>query len=196
VTTETEGRWRPEEGYKFVNPGSGDLIVVDNGRVDDAIRAATVVVSLNEQIGRLKELSGLAQYNRVEVALNILATKWLISMPLAVSAAQREILIEHTKGELRDLLKQVLQTSVNQMTNDIRKLTPWVWNPFASQKRQLLEDADRDILALKNRAEHEIGEGATFRDIRSGSQRSALQYNSGQALSQLLDINNQRRWAK
>jgi hypothetical protein len=196
VTTETEGRWRPEQGYKFLNPGSGDLIAVDNGRVDEVIRAAKVVVSLNEQKGRLEELSGLAQYDRVESALKILGTNWVIVMPLAASAAQREILIQHTKKELRDLLNQVLQASVNQISNDIHKLSPWEWNLLRLQELRLFAEMDREVLALRERANHEIYEEATFHDIRSGSQRSALQYNSAQALRQLLDINNQRRWAK
>ena len=81
------------------------------------------------------------------------------------------------------------------MSNDVRKLTPFVWNPFAAQKRQLLAQMDRDILDQKERAEREIAGGTTFREIRSGSERSALQYNSGQALRQLFEVNNKRRWA-
>ncbi len=195
IASENEGRWRPEEGYKFLNPGSGDLIVVDNGRVDDVIHTARVVVNLNEQIGRLKELSGLDQYDRVESALKILGTRWVIAMPLAASAAQREILIERTNAELRTLLKQVLHASVRQMSNDIHRLSPWEWNLFKAEERRIFAELDREVLALKDRAEREIDEGA-FRDIRSGSQRSAVQFNSGQALTQLLNINNQRRWAK
>src|SRR5258708_2703297 len=192
IASENEGRWRPEEGYKFLNPGSGDLIVVDNGRVDDVIHTARVVVNLNEQIGRLKELSGLDQYDRVENALKILGTRWVIAMPLAASAAQREILIERTNAELRTLLKQVLHASVRQMSNDIHRLSPWEWNLFKSEEWRIFAELDREVLALKDRAEREIDEGA-FRDIRSGSQRSAVQFNSGQALTQLLNIINQRR---
>ena len=197
VSSEEQGTWHPEDGYTWVDRSvPGDFRVVDNGLVDEVIRAASVVVRLNEQKARLEELSGLNQYDRVESALKILATDWVISMPLARSSAQREILIEQAKGELKGLMKQALQASVNQMSGDIKKLTPFWWDPSAAHKRELIARWDREVLELKGRAEHEIDDTSILREVRSGSDRSVLQYQSGQALRQLLEINTKRSWAK
>ena len=192
VTSDKEGLWRPEIGYKFVDPNDHQLRVVGNGLVDSAIRIAAVAISFNDQKGRLEELSKLDQYDRVEAALSILATSCVITDPLAASVAQREILITRAKAELQDLMKQVLRASVYQMSSDIKRSAPFSWNPFGEQQRQLLEQTDHEIFLLEGRAEGEITAPASFREIRSGSEESALEYNSGQALRQLLSINHGR----
>jgi hypothetical protein len=192
VASKEEGYWHPKEGYKFINPHTSDLRVVDNGLVDNAIRATDFATSFKDEKAHLEELSGLDQYDRVEAALTILATNCVITDPLAESAAQREVVITHTKAELRDLMKRAVRASVYQMSGDIKRMVPFSWNPFGDQQRQVLAQTDREIFLLEGRAEDEIDAPANFREIRSGSGKAALEYNSGQALRQLLSINSNR----
>jgi hypothetical protein len=162
--------------------------------VDAALSAALIVTTLDEQKRHLKELSGLDQAARIEAALKILASEWVVAIPWAASAVQRDILIEHTKSELRNLMLQSVRASVAQITTDIRTLAPYYWNPLGSARRRELEQAERNVVETARSAEREISAQDTFREIRSGSNKSALQFKSGEALMQLRQIQSTGRW--
>jgi hypothetical protein len=201
IATETPGEWRPEDGYIWRNRNEiradTDYLVVEDHKVADALRAASIVVRLPEQLDNISEFWGFKEYDygRVTAALKILASGWIVDMPLAADRRQREVLLDHATKELKWMMKDTLSTIVEQMLDDMKKLTPYKWNPFGAEQRELIAHLKMDTYALRSRGENEIDSEASFTRIRSGSQRSALRYNSGQALGQLLEINSRRRWA-
>jgi hypothetical protein len=205
VASGEEGRWLPEDGYMWGPDDWPNLArdrkpnasrAVEDHEVADALHAASEVVELHEQLDRLRDFSGLTQYDRVQTVLQILARRWVVDMPLAADSGQREILIKWARKELNDALTNALWTSVGLMLSDIKKLQPFEWNPLASQRREVIRILEDDIGDLQARATwDELDRDRTFTTIRSGSQLSALQYNPGPSLEQLLEINRRRRWA-
>ena len=196
VASDQEGKFHPEEGYKWVDPDSHTLEAIDNGLVDEAIRGAKIKYEFDDLKRRLNEFYGLTNYDRVQDALRILATGWIVPMPLAASPAQRNILLDHAQTELKRQLKAALKTIVDLMIEDMERVTPYSWNPFGEKQREAIKQMEIDITNLQSDASHQIEETDSniFREIRSGSQQAALQYYSSHALWQLEEINRKRNW--
>jgi hypothetical protein len=193
------GRWEPEDGYIWRSEPrhDTDFRVVEDHRVADALRLASVVVRWPEQLNHIEEFYGFKKYNynRVSAALHILASGWVVDMPAAADRRQREILVDHAAKELRGALKAALMSALEQITDDMRKLRPYKWNLFRAQQSELIGRLLNETETLHGSADDQIDSDTSFTIIRSGSQRSALQYSAGPALVRLAEINRERRWA-
>jgi hypothetical protein len=193
-TADREGEWRAEDGYLFVNPG--ELIVVEDGKVNEAIRQARRVYNWENLKEALKPKSGFEHQGRIEAALKILASAWVLHLPTAASRADREILIQRTRKELEALIKDVVQTTVLYIRNDIEKVTPFYWNPFSAGQRVRLAEMADDVSDVGARAGRALNGSGPIIEVRSGSDKSALQYASGAAFEQLLHLVTEKKWTK
>ena len=55
----------------------------------------------------------------------ILATPWLMAVPYAADAVQREALIKQAKTELQNLLEADALSGDNEMLADVRRIQPF-----------------------------------------------------------------------
>jgi hypothetical protein len=163
--------------------------------VERAIRAAVVVITLDQQIRHLQEITKYDQRNRVEAALKVLATHWLVPFPAAASAVHRDTVIKHARKELEDLLQNTLASTMALMLDDVRRLRPYAWNPFASRRRAEVESWERQILETGQGAKRELASPGTFREVRAPQPpRGALEFRPGKAMRQLQQIHQTGRW--
>lgn len=149
-----------------------------------------------QRLGELLELANTPawqQRSRVETVLTILATQWLMAIPYAVDAAQREALAKQAKEELKNLLEQTLDAATAQMLADVRRIQPFVWNPLGAEQRAVIAQVEREVADAKANAAREIRSDHTYREIVSG-QDSAIGFQSGPALRQLQDIHRSLVW--
>jgi tetratricopeptide (TPR) repeat protein len=149
-----------------------------------------------QRLGGLLELANTPawqQRSRVETVVTILATPWLVAIPYAADAAQREALVKQTKTELQNLLEQTLEAATTQMLADVRRIQPFVWNPLGAEQRAVIAQAEREVAEAKANAAREIRSDQTYREIASG-QDSAIEFQSGPALRQLQGIHRNLVW--
>jgi tetratricopeptide (TPR) repeat protein len=154
------------------------------------------IVAGIQRLGELLELVNIPawqQRSRVESVLTILATPWLMAVPYAADAVQREALIKQARSELQNLLEQTLEAATAQMLADVRRLQPFVWNPLGAEQRAVIAQAERKVADAKASAAREIRSDQTYREIVSG-QDSAIGFQSGPALRQLQDIHRNLVW--
>ena len=129
----------------------------------------------------------------IEAALEILATAWVISVPQAASAAQRDVVIRQVKLELKDLLHQALLSATLRMLDDVRRLEPFIWNPFGWEQRAAIAQMERDLADTRRRAEVEVRNDGTYGDVLTGG-TPAVAFRSGAAMRQLQDIHRTMLW--
>lgn len=163
--------------------------------VELAMRNATTVITLNEQIRQFEEISKLEQRHRVEAALKVLAAHWLVPVPRVADAVQRDAVIKQTRNELEGLLQKALTATVALMVDDVRRLQPFSWNPFAGARRREVESWERQVRDAGQRAERELASPATFREVRASQPpRGAVEFRPGKAMQQLRQIHQTGRW--
>ncbi len=164
--------------------------------VDNLSAREVEAVAGIQRLGELLELANVPawqQRSRVEAVLTILATPWLMAVPYAADAVQREALIKQARSELQHLLEQTLEAATTQMLTDVHRLQPFVWNPFGTEQRAVIAQAEREVADAKANAAREIRSTHTYRDIVSG-QDSAIEFQSGPALRQLQNIHRSLVW--
>lgn len=197
IATSSEGEFEPEDGFVWKNAARAirDYQTTENHLIEDAISAASWVETVELTRSKLEELSGLKFYSKVEFVLKEFAIDWLIKMPEVADRVAREQALQFAQDEVKGLLKQTLGNIVSLMLADIKELAPYRWNPFAAEKRALVARMEREIENLRVQATSEFDRLDSLTAIRSGRTKSALKYNPGPAIGQLLEINTRRRWA-
>jgi hypothetical protein len=96
---------------------------------------------------------------------------------------------------LEGLLQKTLTDAIALMVDDVRRLRPYAWNPFAGSRRAELERWEREILDTGKRAQSELASPGTFREVRAPQPpRGAIEFRPGKAIQQLQQINRTGRW--
>jgi len=142
---------------------------------------------------KAEDLPALEHRERIQAALEILASGWVVGAPHAASAVQRDVLLRQVRSELKDLLHQALMTATLRMMDDVRRIEPFIWNPFGWEQRAAIAQMERELTDVRRRADVEVRGDATYADVVAG-EFAGIQFRSGPAMRQLQDIHRTLSW--
>lgn len=173
LSAHEEGKWHPQDGFLWVSPGP-DYYRETFDVVGTAVAFAKRVETLNEYKTRVDETVAGRNKDRVEAALKILATGWLIRLPLA-SEMQREAVEEQARREIKDLMKNTLADAINLIQEHMATLTPFESvNPFNARRRQLVRQTAIELQAASEAAQRKLNESDALKLVRSGPHSAIL----------------------
>ncbi len=173
LSADEEGKWHPQDGFLWVSPGP-DYYRQTFDFVGSAVAFANRVATLNEYKTRLDETVAGRNKDRVEDALKIFATGWLVRLPLA-SEMQREVVEDRAKEKIKDLMKNTLADAINLIQRDMATLTPFErGNPFNARRRQVVRQTAIELQAASDAAQRQLNGSNAFKLVRSGPHSAIL----------------------